>query len=139
MFRFVPPSLPGFRVGLTEDPPTFRIDSDGSVRGDSASSSNPPSFAYDSYGNAQSTARSTDLGPSGIASTGQATFGLPGTNQTPTDPSAQQWAAAQSCAAAHRACLLSGRPWKPCLQALYNCSQNGVPTIFAPGIWGEPV
>ena len=56
------------------------------------------------------------------------------------DPSAQQWAAVRPlpCAVAHRACLDSGRPAELCLRALYTCSQSGVPTIFAPGIWGAP-
>jgi hypothetical protein len=97
MFNFAPVrDLPGFRVGLSEDPPGFRINEDGSVR------------------------------HSGLSTVGGA------------DPSAQQWAAMQPlpCATAHRACVDSGRPEGLCLRALYNCSQNGVPTIFAPGIWG---
>lgn len=33
MFKFVPDtSVPGFRVGLPDDPPGFSIDEDGSVR-----------------------------------------------------------------------------------------------------------
>jgi hypothetical protein len=43
--------------------------------------------------------------------------------------------AAQSCAAAHRLCIMAGRPGGTCLRALHNCNR-GVPTIFGPGIWG---
>jgi hypothetical protein len=49
-----------------------------------------------------------------------------------------QMAAAQTCTAGHRACIDSGRPSTDCLRLFYQCSQNGVPTIFAPGIWGQP-
>jgi hypothetical protein len=43
----------------------------------------------------------------------------------------------QPCAAAHRACILSGRRDIECLKALHRCNQ-GVTTIFGPGIVGAP-
>lgn len=46
-------------------------------------------------------------------------------------------ATTQTCAAAHRACYLSGRPAIECLKALHSCNQ-GLTTIFGPGIVGAP-
>ena len=50
----------------------------------------------------------------------------------------QQISSAQSCNAAHRACLLSGRDSGICRRALWNCVGRGLPTIFGPGIVGAP-
>lgn len=55
--------------------------------------------------------------------------------ETSPDASSSQYAARQTCAAGHNACIASGRSSKDCLMALNICRQ-GIPTIFAPGIWG---
>src|SRR5262245_42934405 len=110
MFNFVPArDMPGFRVGVPEDTPGFRVNADGSVGPSTLGGpSNAPVVFADAY--------------------------------SPVDPATEEWAAVRplTCAAAHRACIDSGRLPELCLRALYNCSQNGVPTIFAPGIWGAP-
>jgi RHS repeat-associated protein len=72
MFNFVPQTdLPGFRVGLPEDPPGFRIDQNGSVRRMLGGSPSAPAVDYDPYGNARlTTLLPTDLGYPGNAGSG---------------------------------------------------------------------
>jgi hypothetical protein len=48
-----------------------------------------------------------------------------------------QGATRMSCSDAHTACRTSGRSLATCLKAFINCGK-GSPTIFAPGIWGDP-
>jgi RHS repeat-associated protein len=52
-----------------------------------------------------------------------------------SSPSGQQMCTAQTCYAAHRACLLSSRDARMCTRAYWHCSQ-GFPTIFGPGLYG---
>src|SRR5438132_2477886 len=113
MFNFRPPAVPGFRVKDPNEVPGFNI--------------NPVGSAHLSYAGA-SYADSPD------------TAGMPVTWPGPAVPDLlpQQWAAGMSCADAHRACYNSGAPPIICLKALHQCSQNGLPTIFPPGIWGRP-
>jgi hypothetical protein len=113
MFNFRPPTVPGFRVKDPNEVPGFNIGPDGSAR---------RSFAGASYVDAPDTA--------GMS------IALPG--PAVADLLSQQWAAGMSCADAHRACYNSGAPPIICLKALHQCSQNGLPTIFPPGIWGRP-
>src|SRR5262245_52950296 len=127
MFNVVPArDVPGFRVGMPEETPGFRVNADGSVGPPTFGGvSNVPAFIADEYGSAfRRLARPDPFADDGVR----------------VDPATEEWAAARplTCAAAHRACIDSGRPPELCLRALYNCSQNGVPTIFAPGIWGAP-
>lgn len=127
-----------FRVKQQDDSPGFHVVDDGSTHVSAPPQPDAPSVNYGFYGN---TRRNSDLAT---------IFGLP-----PDSPAIDQWrqgdqpesyappqqlAAGQSCASAHRACVLSGRPDLECLKAFHNCSSfgNGLPTIFAPGIWGRP-
>jgi len=127
MFNFVPArDVPGFRLGVPEETPGFRVNADGSVGPPTfGGPSNVPAFVADAYGPAfRPLVRPGRFAADGVR----------------VDPATEEWAAVRplTCAAAHRACIDSGRPPESCLRALYNCSQNGVPTIFAPGIWGAP-
>jgi hypothetical protein len=70
-FNVSPAITPGFRVGLPEDLPGFRIDKNGSVRRMFGGSSNVPAFDYDPYGNARLT---TSL-PTGFSYPGNASSG----------------------------------------------------------------
>ncbi len=44
----------------------------------------------------------------------------------------------QTCQAALMACQKSGRDRSACLKAYFKCSRYGMPTIFGPGIVGQP-
>lgn len=103
----LPADLPGFRVEEEKEPPGFRFVDPASAYG---------LMAFDPRQ-------------------------LPPAVQSDTmgQPADLQMAAARSCAQGHRACVDSGRPQVDCLKALHNCtpSGNGLPTIFAPGIWGR--
>jgi hypothetical protein len=70
-FNVSPAITPGFRVGLPEDLPGFRIDKNGSVRRMFGGSSNVPAFDYDPYGNTRLT---TSL-PTGFSYPGNASSG----------------------------------------------------------------
>jgi hypothetical protein len=113
MFNFRPPTVPGFRVKDPNEVPGFNINPDGSVRSP---------YAGASYADSLGTA------------------GMPIAWPEPAVPDLlpQQWVGGLSCAEGHRECINSGRPPIVCLKALHQCSQNGVPTIFAPGTWGRP-
>lgn len=68
MFKFNPQTgVPGFRVGLTEDPPGFAIEPDGSVRRAIPGTPSAPAFGYDPNGNAlQTTAPPPAFNPAGM-------------------------------------------------------------------------
>ena len=124
MFNFVPTRyVPGFRVGVPESTLGFRVAADGSWLGD-----HPTMPIAIAFGGLLARRKPDPL------------VGWPTDGPLAARPSGPEWAAVRPlpCATAHRACIDSGRPAELCLRALYNCSQNGVPTIFAPGIWGAP-
>ena len=64
MFNFRPPTgLPGFRVGVAEEEPGFRIGTDGSVDPALPGASNAAVLGYDPYGNALQIAAPTAFNP----------------------------------------------------------------------------
>ena len=85
MFNFRPNTgLPGFRVGVAEEDPGFRINTDGSVGPTLPSTSNAAVFAYDPYGNALQTAAPTPFSSVGMSY--NAGSGLYPTPYRPYDP-----------------------------------------------------
>jgi hypothetical protein len=88
----------------------------------------PESVRHSPYGN-------PPMGPRIDFLTGRPIGGPSGTT---SHPAQENLAAGQNCRAGYEACMSSGRPRITCLQLMYNCSQHGLPTIFAPGVWGRP-
>src|SRR5215813_4985895 len=77
MFKFVPDTeVPGFRVGLPDDPPGFRIAEDGSVRSPVLPPPTVP-FGYDPYSNILQITAPTVRTPAGA-------FYQPGSGLSPT-------------------------------------------------------
>jgi hypothetical protein len=85
MFNFRPTiGLPGFRVGVAEGDPGFRINTDGSVGSTLPSASNVAVFGDDPYGNALQITPPAAFNPLGLFSTAGA--GLYPTSYRPYDP-----------------------------------------------------
>src|SRR5262245_48979901 len=99
MLNFVPARhVQGFRVGVPEETPGFRGNSYWSVGPSTfGGPSNVPAFVADAYGPAfRPLVRPGRFAADGVR----------------VDPATEEWAAVRplTCAAAHRACIDSGRP-----------------------------
>jgi hypothetical protein len=125
-----------------DEPSGFRMGEDGSMLSDARSALGAKPVSYgpgiSSAPPFQQIDPLTGFGMTLREPGTEAILTAPSSGQPFTDPSTQQFATAQNCRAGYEACMRNGRPRITCLQLMYNCSQNGVPTIFAPGIWGKP-
>ena len=121
---------PMLRVRPQEEVPGFRVNDTGSVRSN-LNDPSMPSGSFSPYADS-----SVGVAPLVDFLSGFPARDLPGIESRPVP---QQAAAAVSCSEGHRACRAAGRPDTDCLRLLWQCSQNGVPAIFAPGIWGKRV
>lgn len=121
----------GLRVGRQEDPLGFRVGDNGSAYVNVRSGLGVEPADYGIYG---------DIYPdTGLASILSSNPWLR-TGQIHQSSSSQQLAAARTCREGHRACIDAGRPPVDCIRALHNCTPygHGLPTNFAPGVWGSP-
>lgn len=128
---------PGFRVGRQDDPPGFRVNSDGSTYASAPNRPGTQSVGYGAYGDAH--AVSGLAAALGLDPNSKALDQWLRVNQVDPYPPPQQSAASVNCADGHRACRAAGRSDLDCTRLLWRCSQDGVPTIFAPGVWGKRV